>query len=117
MAPSLKDFVTYLQQKACYKSDEKCIKDTASLLDAAHLDLDYDANSHSLTVNAFWDSKSSVTETLSKRDAAETVEVGVLNIEAASEPEEQSLGGFLTVLGQDDDASTTLQFRIAAPTR
>ncbi|KAF1813483.1 protein pbn1 [Eremomyces bilateralis CBS 781.70] len=111
VTPSLKDLVAYLKEKICPRSDEKCIRDAASLLDAKYLDMDYDAISHSLTVTAFWDRacpNSPWTETHLRRESSETIEIGVLNAEKASEPEEQSLGGFLAVLGQDDEPKPTL---------
>jgi hypothetical protein len=74
------------------------------------VDLDFDTISQALTLSAFhhrstnsdqWSGK------LSSSGKSARVEVGVLANEKPLEPEELSLGGFLTVVGEDDKPSTS----------
>ena len=77
---------------------------------ADHLDIDYDAVSQTLTMSAYfegavndlgekqpegWD------ESISGYAASVPTEIGVLNIQKATQPEEVSLGGFLITLDKD----------------
>lgn len=81
---------------------------------ADYIDVDFDAISHALTFTAFW-SAPRVTANLAairrasrsprKLKSSDRLEVGVLQSESATEPNELSLGGFLTVLGEDDQPS------------
>jgi hypothetical protein len=73
------------------------------------VDVNYDSISHALTVSGYW-SKSpgqGWTEQIRKH-AADThqVEVGLLGVESAIEPEELKMGGLLGVVGQDEKLST-----------
>lgn len=80
---------------------------------ASYIDVDFDAISHALTLTAVWSPFRSGMEpdlkqasrTVSKARQRDRVEVGTLQIEQSDEPEELSLGGFLTVLGEDDRPS------------
>lgn len=118
--PSLSDLVTYIQQKICPHSDISCIH-SASLLNIANsLDLDYDAISHALTVTAYWSRPPPVffdpitsetfydSWTITIDAHAEKVEVGVLSTEAAPDPSELQLSGYLTVVGEDTAPAPTL---------
>lgn len=106
--PSLDGLVKYLQQEACATVDTACKEQMASLLHASTVDFDFDAISHALTVTAMWTQGLDGgvwRETIRLQSKTDSVEVGVLNGEKATEPEEISLGGFLTVLGEDDKPS------------
>lgn len=73
---------------------------------AAYVDYDFDVISHALNVAILWDSPSGLPA--EKLDAGDRLEVGILQTEKATEPEEISLGGYLTVVGDDDEPSATL---------
>jgi hypothetical protein len=120
MLPSLGNLVAYIQQKICPHSDISCIHSASLLNIADSLDLDYDAISHALTFTAYWSRPPPVffdpitTETFYDSwtvtvDAhAEKVEVGILSTEAAPDPSELQLSGFLTVVGEDTAPAPTL---------
>lgn len=79
-----------------------------TLLSASYLDIDYDAISHALIINAMWakaPKTKSWTENISLPGKEETIEVGVLNQESNPDPEDLAFSGFLTVLGQDTKPS------------
>jgi hypothetical protein len=79
--------------------------------DAEYADYDYDAISHALNVVALWNPRDERSvgrhepQVLRKTSSDDRLEIGVLAIEKADEPEEISLGGFLTVVGEDDHPS------------
>ena len=106
--PTLKDLVTYVQQKICYAANEPCKAKAATLRFADYLDIDYDAISQTFILSAFrhappegglWD------EHIDNAESSAKIEVGVLASEKATQPEEVSLGGFLTVIGEDKKPS------------
>ena len=113
MLPSLSDLVVYVQQKICSHSDIACIHSASLLNIVDSLDLDYDAISHALTFTAYWsrpppvffDPTTSETFydswTFTVDAHGEKVEVGILSTEAAPDPSELQLSGFLTVVGED----------------
>ncbi|KAK5017200.1 protease B nonderepressible form [Cryomyces antarcticus] len=109
---SLHDLVGYIQQKICPSLDHPCQDQAASLLSATYLDVDFDSISHALVLNAFWvtspDRSGAWTETIQLEGDDDTIEVGVLGNEMPTEPEELSLSGFLTVIGEDDRPGATL---------
>ncbi|KAJ9642854.1 protease B nonderepressible form [Coniosporium tulheliwenetii] len=75
------------------------------------MDIDYDAISHALVINAFWNEApggGSWHDRIERTRDDETIEVGVLSNETPEEPEELKLGGFLIVVGEDDTPSTPL---------
>lgn len=75
---------------------------------ADYLDIDFDTISQALVLNAFHGTPPNLigwTEKISKLDRFAKVEVGILAPESPNEPEELSLGGFLTVLEEDSKAS------------
>ncbi|KAK4983034.1 protease B nonderepressible form [Elasticomyces elasticus] len=111
LLPSLEDLVSYIQQKCCSPDDPHCHLRAASLLSAVSLDIDFDAISHTVTLTAFWDHVdygARGSETVSRLDPTDSVEVGVLGNEKPTEPEELTLSGFLTVLGEDKKPNPTL---------
>lgn len=108
--PSLAELISYIQQKTCSASDPTCYARVATLSSADYLDIDYDAISQSLVLSIFrhvspdsgtWD------ETLQKVAGSANIEVGVLANEKPTEPEHLSLGGFLTVIGEDTKPRTS----------
>lgn len=104
---SLHDLVEYGQHKLCQSSDQECLSRISSLLDASSVDIDFDTISHALTITAFWPPQ---TRHLSVKNTIKNtrLEVGILSVESPKEPEELSLGGFLTVVGEDTKPSPTL---------
>ncbi len=82
---------------------------------ADYTDVDFDAISSTITLTAVWSPVASAENFNSTRRASgkirgsganQRIEVGVLHPEKAKEPEELSLGGFLTVIGDNDHPST-----------
>jgi hypothetical protein len=118
--PSLQQLVNYIREKICKtSSDQQTCEDQASALArASYLDIDFDIISHALVINAFWATApyfnmwtekiaSDTKGPSSSIDSNSKIEIGVLNAESTKEPEELSLAGFLTVLGEDEKASPT----------
>ena len=72
------------------------------------MDIDYDAISHALLIAAYWERgpDGGAWNEKIENSGDERVEVGVLNEERADEKEEIKLGGWLTVVGDDDKPST-----------
>lgn len=111
LLPSLADLVTYIQQVICNPNDTDCQSHASSLLSADSVDIDYDSISHSLTFSGFWskppEGQDGWTEDIRKHNKGtnEKVEVGLLAAQKAVEPEELSMGGFLTVIGEDKKLS------------
>ncbi|MCJ1282978.1 protease B nonderepressible form [Xylographa opegraphella] len=82
-----------------------------SLGSADYVDIDFDTISQALTISTFHGEPPGQigwTERFNNFDGAVKVEVGVLATEKPTEPEELSLGGFLTIVGEDDKPSPTL---------
>lgn len=105
LLPSLDHFVSYIQKRICKDGDSSCLNSVSSLQSTSYLDIDYDAISHVLSVNAFWPSALQLegwTERLENAMPEDKIEVGVLGPEKATTPEELSLGGYLTVVGEDE---------------
>ncbi|KAI4123681.1 MAG: hypothetical protein LQ347_006059, partial [Umbilicaria vellea] len=111
LLPSLAELKSYVQQKICSASDLSCHAKAVALHSADYLDIDYDAISQSLVLSVFrhaspssgiWD------ETLRKVVGSANIEVGILANEKPTEPERLSLGGFLTVIGEDTKPTPTL---------
>lgn len=108
--PSLEGLITYVQRKVCGQ-DESCKVKANALNHADYLDIDYDTISQSLVLNAFWHASphsDAWEEKISIRQGSTKVEVGVLANEKPTQREELSLGGFLTVLGED--AKPSMQY-------
>lgn len=98
-------------QRVCRTMGKPCGKYFLSLSTATYMDIDYDAISGALVINAGWDSALSDdgwTETISREKSDGAVEIGVLMHEPNPDPEDVQFGGFLTVLGQDSKPSTLL---------
>lgn len=103
--------ISYIQDKACTLTNTVCHDQVAQLSQATSIDFDFDAISHALKITAVWAEAPNGglwDETIRLGSTSDTIEVGILNPEKATEPEELSLGGFLTVLGQDTKPSMHL---------
>jgi hypothetical protein len=90
-----------------------CKDQVQELENASYIDVDFDAISHALVFTAFWNSHRQQIlpaqrdkRPIKRLRAEDTIEVGVLQSEQATEPEELSLGGYLTVIGQNDHPGT-----------
>ncbi|KAI9847798.1 MAG: protease B nonderepressible form [Sclerophora amabilis] len=105
LLPSLDVLTAYMQHNACPSTDRSCDERISILRSAGSVDIDYDAISHMLVFKAFWDAAPSSglwAEDIQNSSEKDKVEVGVLAKEKATEPEELSFSGFLTVVGEDD---------------
>ena len=123
--PSLLHFQTYLARTFCpgvFRGP--CPNEAASLSYASYVDIDFDAISHAVTVTAIW--RQGIAAAASRTPArlwggkdggggapGGSLEVGVLVPQDPDpeEPEEVKLGGFLTVVGEDEKPSTLLPHR------
>ena len=106
--PSLRDFVDYVQKKACSPGDSVCGQQVERLRKTSYVDMDFDAISQTLVINAFWKEAPSAegwTERFSSKGDENAVEIGVLANEKATEAEELSFGGFLAVVGSGEKPS------------
>ncbi|KAF2719853.1 PIG-X-domain-containing protein [Polychaeton citri CBS 116435] len=107
---NLKSVVEFVEKNVC-KEAAGCSEIAAQFDAANYADIDYDAISHALTITAFWTndipSIQSATKEIKKWHPGGKVEVGILSPQKADEPEELSLGGYLTVLGEDEKPSGT----------
>ncbi|KAF1981781.1 PIG-X-domain-containing protein [Aulographum hederae CBS 113979] len=115
LVPDLSSFLTYINAKVCSNpsanSSSLCSLSLPSLRSVSFLDINYDAISHALVINAYWaggPEKGVWNEVQEKQRSDDTLEIGVLNNEQATEKEELKLGGFLTVLGEHDEPKQTL---------
>lgn len=103
-------FQTFLARTICGQFKGPCVNEAASLSYASGVDIDFDAISHAVTVTASWragiQNEASRT-TPRKWSEVDSLEVGILHVEEADadEPEELKLGGYLTVVGEDEKPS------------
>ncbi|KAL8782850.1 MAG: hypothetical protein Q9213_005027 [Squamulea squamosa] len=114
---SLNEFVIYVQEKVCAKRDLECSKAARSLEMAAYLHIDYDAQSQDLILTSFHhESPESAgwNEQIKRCHNSARTEVGIFASQEVTEPEELSLGGFLTVIGEDEKPKPT---RFSFPSR
>ncbi|KAH6719600.1 PIG-X [Leptodontidium sp. MPI-SDFR-AT-0119] len=111
--PNLLDFTSYLTHKLCPSrsatTDPTCLPRVQALSSASTLEIDFDTISHALTLTAYFP-PSTQSLSLSKPVLAPSsrMEIGILSVEKPKEVEELSLGGFLTVLGENTKPSPTL---------
>lgn len=89
-----------------------CKEQVQDLENATYIDVDFDAISHALILTAFWNPNRRQIlpsrrhqRSIKQTDCGETIEVGVLQSEEATEPEELSMGGYLTVIGESERPS------------
>ena len=100
--------VTYVEQKICPSLGEACYIKAGLLKSADYLDVDFDTISQALTLITFQHRPQNLglwNEQINNHGGTTRVEVGVLANETPREPEELSLGGFLTIIGEDDKPS------------
>jgi hypothetical protein len=112
--PDLSSLQKFIRDRVCPPSSTACKQATTALSSASYIDIDYDAISHALNLNVFWDEASNAeswTESFSLKSQGERIEVGVLNHEKNPDPEDIGFSGFLTVLGQDAKPSTSVSYR------
>lgn len=106
--PRLLHFQTFLARSICGEFKGACVNEAAALSYASYVDVDFDAISHAVTVAAFWRQgiEAEAARTLPRRwREGDSVEVGVLQAEEAEEAEELKMGGYLTVIGEEDGPS------------
>ncbi|KAL8772593.1 MAG: hypothetical protein Q9209_002254 [Squamulea sp. 1 TL-2023] len=107
---SLSDFVSYFQEKVCPKRNLDYSKAAKGLEKAAYIDIDYDAKSQELILTSFHHEppgSQGWNEQIKRRHNSARTEVGIFASQEATEPEELSFGGFLTVIGEDEKPKPT----------
>ncbi|EON66513.1 hypothetical protein W97_05758 [Coniosporium apollinis CBS 100218] len=117
LLPTLSRLVSYIKSEFCSRHDSTCQEHASRLLSASYIDMDYNAISHALVINALWNEApdgSSWHDRIERTRDDETIEVGILSNETPEEPEELKLGGFLVVVGDDDTPKAT---RFSFPSR
>jgi len=108
--PRLLDFQKYVARTICEAFKGPCVNEAASLSYASSIDIDFDAISHAVTVAGYWRTGQAKTEPRKWKEG-DSLEVGVLQAEKPEEPEELKLGGYLTVLGEDEKPSTSSKLK------
>ena len=104
LLPSLANFFTYVTRKICASQASPCLTRAAAIPFADFVDIDFDSISQALVMKAFRHRPADVATWNEHIQSigGHRVEVGVLANEKATEPESVSMGGFLTVLGEDE---------------
>lgn len=116
--PSLQH-LSRIVQHTCRPENGYCQTLASSIITAKYLDIDYDAIQHSLVATAYWDKPPTNTawsdDIVQPPGRDHRVEVGVLSKEQAVDPElgDMTLGGVLTVLGEDIQPSKLARSLIA----
>lgn len=108
--PSLFELSLFIQQTICGAEQYACRLAAHDLKKADTFDVDYDAVSQSMTLKAVWTNANGddgkwyeeINEGTGEHD---TLEIGVLMGEEATEEEELRFSGFLTQIGRDDAPS------------
>jgi hypothetical protein len=106
---SLNDIFRNIEKKFMESLHRKGKELADRFSNAAYLDIDYDTISRAVVINAGWPKSQDSegwTETITKQASDSTIEIGVLNHESNSDPEDIQFNGFLLVLGQDTSPST-----------
>ncbi|KAK3652496.1 protease B nonderepressible form [Elasticomyces elasticus] len=107
-------FQTFLSRTFCPGTFRgECPNEIATLSFASYIDIDFDAISHAVTLTAVW--RAGIGNPAARTPAklwggqdGGGLEVGVLVPQTADEAEEIKLGGFLTVVGEDEYPSATM---------
>lgn len=104
---------------------ERCGRVWEDVSSASYIDVDFDAIAHALMLTIVWSPFQAGTDgdveaegkarTIRKAQRDDRVEVGTLQAEHSDSAEELSLGGFLTVIGEDDRPSTLCTHPIHPP--
>ena len=76
--------------------------------DAAYVDYDFDVINHAVNIAIVSAPSHSTNARAHKLSPEDRLEVGILSPEKADEPEELKLGGYLTVVGEDDKPGPTM---------
>ncbi|KAK4539998.1 hypothetical protein LTR36_009896 [Oleoguttula mirabilis] len=98
-------FQTFLARTLCGKFKGLCVNEAAALSYASYVDIDFDAISHAVTLTAFWREgiEAGAARTVARKwRGGDSLEVGILQSEVADEVEEVKMGGYLTVVGEED---------------
>ena len=103
---------------------QACKDHVQELENASYIDVDFDAISHALAFTAFFNPNRPKilpgqrdNRPIKKGKPEDTIEVGVLQSEKATEPEELSLGGYLTVIGESDHPSIAFPVKHSSASR
>lgn len=119
-APIREEIARWLLREPCQPSLKRgetnrvCSENFYAMIrEATYVDLDFDAIGHALVLIIVWNPPKIHGEGkgelegpwISKLRKEDRVEVGTLQAESSTEMEELSLGGFLTVLGEDEKPS------------
>ena len=111
LLPSLADVSIYFQRQVCPQLGEKCHNTAVSISHADYLDIDFDTIAQKFTITIYQykpPNAESWYDHISNSGRKHIVEVGVLAIEPTQEIEEQTLGGFLTIVGENERPSVYL---------
>jgi hypothetical protein len=113
LLPSLTPVTTQLQGTnwLCPSSSPSCLARLDEFSSASYIDIDYKAISQDLVLTGFWSEglkPGGWNEEIRGSTDHETIEVGILANEKPTELEEISLGGFLTIVGEDYKASMNI---------
>ena len=105
---SLSSLVTYLQETMGESADASCHEKASKVRHASYIDINYDATSRLLVCSVFWPRAPTGlwNGEMGKLPRTEKWEVGLLADQKANSPEELSLGGWLSVIGEDSRPST-----------
>ncbi|KAK5713032.1 protease B nonderepressible form [Elasticomyces elasticus] len=115
-------FQTFLSRTFCPGTFRgACPNEIATLSFASYIDIDFDAISHAVTLTAVW--RAGIGNPAARTPAklwggqeGGGLEVGVLVPQKADEAEEIKLGGFLTVVGEDEYPNTGFGISFQQPT-
>jgi hypothetical protein len=104
------DLSLFIQHEICGPDQFPCRLAAHDLKKADSFDVDFDAVSQTMTLKALWtnpngDDGKWYEELLKGPGDGDTLEVGVLMGEEATEEEELRFSGFLTQIGRDDEPS------------
>jgi len=106
---SITDLAGYMANKLCIATDNNvCSNELERFIYSTQVDIDYDSISHALTITMLLPSKFMSLDVTRPPNLQSRLEVGILSNEKPIEIEELSLGGFLTVIGEDMKPSPTL---------
>lgn len=110
--PSLKQFVDYTQRILCSKGDMVCDEFASSVSFVDSLDIDYDVRSRSFSILGYQSQSPNISqqvgwsETIHGNPAkAHKVEIGVLSMQSPMEKGKLTVGGFLAVVGENEEPS------------
>jgi hypothetical protein len=111
-APSITGLRDYLIHRLCNTSppshQAECQSRVEALKEASYVDLNFDTISHALTLAVYYPPTTQSISLTNSYPGSSRLEVGILSVEKPIEPEELSLGGFLTVVGEHTKPSPTL---------